>query len=92
MDSPLLCECFICSCFISICGVSEHTESDGGLEPVCYRKVYLDDEDKEVDSDEEGGRREEEEEHGGASVHHEERYDYSDDHENYSGDSEREDD
>ncbi|XP_062282365.1 protein FAM161A [Scomber scombrus] len=58
---------------------SEQDEADTGFESVHYRKVFLDDEDMEVDPDESEGSRkgkeEEEEERDRASSHHRDRED-----------------
>ena len=85
--------------------VSDQEESDTGYEAVHYRKVFLDDEDMEVDPQERDGASDEASSNhrdgDDASSHHSDRdgddkhysdesYHYSDDHENYSDDSEHE--
>ncbi|XP_044197754.1 protein FAM161A [Thunnus albacares] len=80
---------------------SEQDEPDMGSEPVHYRKVFLDDEDMEVDPDKSEEEEEEDREDAGSHRSDEDyrrdddhRYSddsfhYSDDHEQYSDDSER---
>lgn len=74
---------------------SEQDEADMGYEPVRYRKVFLDDEDMEVNPDEsEGSRRgeeEDEEERDRASPHHHDREDAGSPHsdEDYRRDGDR---
>ncbi|XP_029294006.1 protein FAM161A [Cottoperca gobio] len=83
---------------------SEQEEPDMGYKPVHYRKVFLDDEDVEVDTDEKAGRSGEaslphrdsedacshlsDQDYRGGRHLHDSDESYSDDHENYSDDSE----
>lgn len=64
--------------------VSDPEEVDSAYEAVRYRKVFLDDEDAEVDPDDKDGRSAEAspDQHEGDD----ERYHYSDDHESCSDD------
>lgn len=68
--------------------VSDQDEPDLGYEPVRYRRVFLDDEELELNANEEGGGGADEgEEDGGADAHRSDDNSYSDDHESYSSDS-----
>ncbi|XP_029134247.1 protein FAM161A [Labrus bergylta] len=83
---------------------SDQDETDTGHEPVLYRKVFLDDEDLEVDPKEGGGSDEassnhhdgedasrqlsDQDDQGDDRHYSDDSYHYSDDHENYSDDSE----
>lgn len=62
---------------------------DLGHEPVCYRRVFLDDEDLEVNPSEDGGGGGGAGD-GGAEAHRSDDNSYSDDHERYSTDNDHE--
>lgn len=79
---------------VALC-VSNQEEPDMGYEPVHYRRVFLDDEDTEVEPAERGGgdgegslSRHDGDEVGDDGRGSDQSYRYSDDHESYSDDSE----